>query len=597
MKYKSIPDMFFSQVQRYKDRALQMYKKDGKWLTISWNQVKDIVELVGLGLIGLGLDPKDTVALLSENRPEWAHADLGITSAGGINVPIYATNTPQQVEYIVNDAETKYIFVSNKLQLEKVMKVKANLKKLQKIIIFEQLDANPAPDLIITLEELKKIGANQKNRKIIEERYTQIQPDDVLTIIYTSGTTGDPKGAMLTHKNILSNCEDVSSYVPMNDTYVALSFLPLSHVLERMAGYYAMIFHGATIAYAESIDKLVENMAEVKPHIMISVPRVYEKMYARIIEGVESGPPLKKKIFYWAVDVGKQTMPYRLSGKALPVGLSFKYAIAKKLVFSKIKNILGGRLIFFVSGGAPLSKELGEFFYAADVAIVEGYGLTETSPVLTVNPYGRMKFGTAGKPIPNCEIKIAPDGEILARGPMIMKGYFKKPEATAEAIEKDGFFHTGDIGFLDNEGYLHITDRKKDLIVTAGGKNIAPQPIENALKMNRYIEQVAMIGDKKPYCVALIVPKFEAIESYAKQNNIAYANRKELVEHPKIIELIQNAVDSLNATLAKYETIKKIKILPNEFSQETGELTPTLKVKRRVIMEKYKDIIEELYAQ
>ncbi|MGB9736602.1 MAG: AMP-dependent synthetase/ligase [bacterium] len=597
MKYKSIPDMFFSQVQRYKDRALQMYKKDGKWLTISWNQVKDIVELVGLGLIGLGLDPKDTVALLSENRPEWAHADLGITSAGGINVPIYATNTPQQVEYIVNDAETKYIFVSNKLQLEKVMKVKANLKKLQKIIIFEQLDANPAPDLIITLEELKKIGANQKNRKIIEERYTQIQPDDVLTIIYTSGTTGDPKGAMLTHKNILSNCEDVSSYVPMNDTYVALSFLPLSHVLERMAGYYAMIFHGATIAYAESIDKLVENMAEVKPHIMISVPRIYEKMYARIIEGVESGPPLKKKIFYWAVDVGKQTMPYRLSGKALPVGLSFKYAIAKKLVFSKIKNILGGRLIFFVSGGAPLSKELGEFFYAADVAIVEGYGLTETSPVLTVNPYGRMKFGTAGKPIPNCEIKIAPDGEILARGPMIMKGYFKKPEATAEAIEKDGFFHTGDIGFLDNEGYLHITDRKKDLIVTAGGKNIAPQPIENALKMNRYIEQVAMIGDKKPYCVALIVPKFEAIESYAKQNNIAYANRKELVEHPKIIELIQNAVDSLNATLAKYETIKKIKILPNEFSQETGELTPTLKVKRRVIMEKYKDIIEELYAQ
>ncbi|MGC8685867.1 MAG: AMP-dependent synthetase/ligase [bacterium] len=597
MKYKSIPDMFFSQVQRYKDRALQMYKKDGKWLTISWNQVKDIVELVGLGLIGLGLDPKDTVALLSENRPEWAHADLGITSAVGINVPIYATNTPQQVEYIVNDAETKYIFVSNKLQLEKVMKVKANLKKLQKIIIFEQLDANPAPDLIITLEELKKIGANQKNRKIIEERYTQIQPDDVLTIIYTSGTTGDPKGAMLTHKNILSNCEDVSSYVPMNDTYVALSFLPLSHVLERMAGYYAMIFHGATIAYAESIDKLVENMAEVKPHIMISVPRIYEKMYARIIEGVESGPPLKKKIFYWAVDVGKQTMPYRLSGKALPVGLSFKYAIAKKLVFSKIKNILGGRLIFFVSGGAPLSKELGEFFYAADVAIVEGYGLTETSPVLTVNPYGRMKFGTAGKPIPNCEIKIAPDGEILARGPMIMKGYFKKPEATAEAIEKDGFFHTGDIGFLDNEGYLHITDRKKDLIVTAGGKNIAPQPIENALKMNRYIEQVAMIGDKKPYCVALIVPKFEAIESYAKQNNIAYANRKELVEHPKIIELIQNAVDSLNATLAKYETIKKIKILPNEFSQETGELTPTLKVKRRVIMEKYKDIIEELYAQ
>ena len=597
MRYKNIMDMFFTQVQKYKDKPLQMYKKEGKWLNISWNQVKDIVEQIGLGLIELGLQPRDTVCLLSENRPEWAHADLGIVSAGGINVPIYATNTPQQVEYIVNDSEAKYMFVSNKLQLDKVMKVKANLSKLKKIIVFEPLEPNPAPEFIMTLEQLKRLGNPDKDRKLLEARYQGIQLDDILTIIYTSGTTGDPKGAMLTHGNILSNCEDVSAYVPMKDTFVALSFLPLSHVLERMAGYYAMIFHGATIAYAESIDKLVENMAEVRPHIMISVPRVYEKMYARIIEGVESGPASKKKIFYWAVDVGKRTMPYRLAGKALPIGLSIKYEIAKKLVFSKIKHILGGRLIFFVSGGAPLSKELGEFFYAADVAIVEGYGLTETSPVLTVNPYGKMKFGTAGKPIPNCEIKIAPDGEILARGPMVMKGYFKKPEATAEAIEKDGFFHTGDIGFLDNEGYLHITDRKKDLIVTAGGKNIAPQPIENLLKMNRYIEQVAMIGDKKPYCVALIVPKFDAIESYAKQNNITYHNRKELVEHPKIIELIQNAVDGINASLAKYETIKKIKILPNEFTQETGELTPTLKVKRRVIMEKYKDIIEELYAQ
>ncbi len=597
MKYKNIPEMFFTQAQKYGDKVLQQYKKDGKWNDISWNQVKTIVEQVGLGLVDLGVQQKDNVCLLSENRPEWAHADLGIISAGGVNVPIYATNTPQQVEYIINDAQAKFIFVSSKLQLDKVMKIRGNVPNLKKVIMLDALDANPAPGFVMTLDELKKMGKPEKDKKILESRHQAIQPDDIITIIYTSGTTGDPKGAMITHKNILSNCEDIATYVPLNDTFVALSFLPLSHVFERTAGYYGMMFYGATIAYAESIDKIVDNMAEVRPLIMVSVPRVYEKMYAKIIEGVEAGSPSKKKIFYWAVATGKQTIPYRLGGKALPIGLSIKYALAKKLVFSKIKAILGGRLLFFVSGGAPLSKELGEFFFAADVAIIEGYGLTETSPILTVNPYGKMKFGTAGKPIPNCEIKIAPDGEILARGPMIMKGYFKKPEATAEAIEKDGYFHTGDIGFLDNEGYLHITDRKKDLIVTAGGKNIAPQPIENSLKMNRYIEQVAMIGDKKPYCVALVVPKFDAIESYAKQNNIVYKNRKELVEHPRIIEIIQNAIDSVNASLAKYETIKKIRILPNEFTQETGELTPTLKVKRRVIMEKYKDLIEELYAQ
>ncbi len=597
MKYKNIPEMFFSQVKKYGNRVVQRYKKDGRWMDLSWNQMKDAAEHVGLGLIELGLKQKDSVCLLSENRPAWAHVDLGIISAGGVNVPIYATNTPQQVQYIVNDAEAQYLFVSNRIQLDKVLKVRSGVPKLKKVIIMDVIDANPAPDFVMTLDELRKIGSTAKDRAALDQRYQTTQPDDLITIIYTSGTTGDPKGAMLTHRNILSNCEDIASYVPIDDTFVALSFLPLSHVFERTAGYYTMLFYGATIAYAESIDKIVDNMAEIRPHAMVSVPRVYEKMYARILEGVETGPATKKKIFYWALNTGKQTMPYKLDGKPLPLLLKLRYALAMKLVFSKIRAILGGRLLFFVSGGAPLSKELGEFFYAANVTIIEGYGLTETSPVLTVNPLGKMKFGTAGKPIPGCEIKIAPDGEILARGPMIMKGYFKKPEATAEAIEKDGYFHTGDIGFLDNDGYLHITDRKKDLIVTAGGKNIAPQPIENMLKMNRYIEQVAMIGDKKPYCVALVVPKFDAIESYAKQNNIAYKDRRELVESPTIIGLIQGAIDGVNATLAKYETIKKIKVLPNEFTQETGELTPTLKVKRRVIMEKYKDAIEGLYAQ
>jgi len=597
MKYKSIPEMFFSQVKKYGNRAVQRYKKEDKWIDISWDQMKEAIEQIGCGLVELGLKQKDNVCLLSENRPEWAHVDFGVISAGGVNVPIYATNTPRQVQYIINDSEVQYIFVSNKPQLNKVMKIKANTPKLKKIIMLDPLETNPDPNFVITLDMLKKMGSNVKAKTVFDQRYREIEPDDLLTIIYTSGTTGEPKGVMLTHKNMLSNCGDISDYISITDNFVALSFLPLSHSFERMAGYYAMLFYGATIAYAESIDKVVANMKEIKPYIMVSVPRVYEKMYAKISEGVESGPPIKKKIFYWALDTGKQVMPYKLTDKPIPLILSIKYALAKKLVFKKLKDLFGGRLLFFISGGAPLSKELGEFFYAADIIIIEGYGLTETSPVLTVNPPNAIKFGTAGKPIPNCEIKIAPDGEILAKGPMIMKGYFKKPEATAEAIEKEGWFHTGDIGFMDNEGYLHITDRKKDLIVTAGGKNIAPQPIENILKMNRFVEQVAMIGDKRPYCVALIVPKFDALESYAKQNNIVYKNRKELVKHPKITELIQNAIDNVNASLAKFETIKKIKILPNEFTQETGELTPTLKVKRRVVMEKYKDIIEELYVQ
>ncbi len=596
MKYKSIPEMFFSQANKYGDKPVQQYKRAGQWVNITWNQMKREVEQIALGLVELGLNKGENVCILAENRPEWAHADLGIVAAGGVNAAIYATNTPQQVEYIINDSEARFIFASNKLQLDKIMKIRSNIPKLKKVIVFDSPDTNPDKDFIISLESLKSLGASAKDKAAIDKRYNTIQPDDLLTIVYTSGTTGEPKGAMLTHKNLLTNCEDVEAYVPIKDTYIALSFLPLSHSFERMAGYYTMLFYGAAIAYAESIDKVISNIAEVKPNVMVSVPRVYEKMYAKIIEGVETGSSSKKKIFYWALDTGKQTMPYKLGGKPIPFGLNLKYAIAKKLVFRKIKEILGGRLLFFVSGGAPLSKELGEFFYAADIMIIEGYGLSETSPVLTVNPFGKMKYGTAGKPIPNCEIRIAPDGEILAKGPMIMKGYFKKPEATQEVIDKDGWFHTGDIGFLDNEGYLHITDRKKDLIVTAGGKNIAPQPIENLLKMNRYIEQVAMIGDKKPYCVALVTPKFDAVEAYAKQNNIVYKDRKELVSNTQIVALIQNAIDNVNASLAKYETIKKFKVLPTEFSQETGELTPTLKIKRRVVMEKYKDTIEELYV-
>ncbi|RMG38607.1 MAG: long-chain fatty acid--CoA ligase, partial [Methanobacteriota archaeon] len=455
------------------------------------------------------------------------------------------------------------------------------------------------PEEIITYQQLLEKGVefNQKNPDYVEKTIKSLSRDDLATIIYTSGTTGEPKGVMLTHGNFLSNIEGSIRALPVNNTDTFLSFLPLSHVFERMVGHFLANYVSATIAYAESIETVPQNLIEVRPTLMASVPRLFEKIYARIVESVEEGSGLKKKLFYWAIGVGREVTTYKQKRQPLPGGLKLKFGIANKLVFSKLKERVGGRIRFFVSGGAPLSKEIGEFFTAAGLLILEGYGLTETSPVISVNRLEKFKFGSVGIPLDNVEVKIAEDGEILTRGPHVMKGYYKKEAETKEAIDSDGWFHTGDIGIIDEEGFLIITDRKKNIIVTAGGKNVAPQKIENLLVTTRYIEQAMVIGDKRKFCSALIVPSFETLEKFAAEQGISFNSHKELCEHPKVKELIQQEIENVNKELASYETVKKFILLDQPFSIESGELTPSLKVKRKIVEQNYKEQIDALYAE
>jgi len=594
MKYKSIPHMYYTQAEKNKGRVIIKHKKEGKWVDVTWDQNREATEFFACGLIKLGIKPQEKVCILSENRNEWYISDIAIQSMGGVTVPIYATNTPDQVAYIVNDSDAVAIIISTQLQYQKIKAKRSEMPNLRHIISMDKLEN--AQDVLWFYDVITS-GKSSELKQELDKRLANINSEDLATIIYTSGTTGDPKGVMLTHTNLLSITD--AAYEAFKDELsdeVMLSFLPLSHGYARIADFYVPLYHAKGVqAIAESIDKVADNLKEIKPTMFVSVPRVYEKVYGRIISQVEADKPMKKKIFYWAVSVGSAVAPYLLESKPIPFVLSLKYKLANLLVFKKIKEAVGGRLKFAISGGAPLSKELGEFFFALGIKIIEGYGLTETSAIFMANPPKRVKFGTVGKPFDNYQLKIAPDGEILLKGSNVMKGYYKKPQETREVLDEDGWLHSGDIGFVDKEGYLHITDRKKDLIVTAGGKNIAPQPIENKLKMSMYIEEAVMIGDKRPYCVALIVPKFDVLKDIAKKEGIAYNTDKELIEHPRIKELIANAVDEVNKGLAKYETIKKFALIPQLFSQETGELTPTIKVKRNAVEKKYKDTIDKLY--
>jgi len=596
-KENNLATMFQDRVKRFGDQVCMKYKKDGQWIDMSYNEVNNIVHRFALGLLSLGMEAKDNLSLLSENRPEWAFCDLACLSVGGCLVTIYATNTPEQCAYIVKDSESKFVVVSNNNQLEKILSSKSELPQMKKIIIFDPIkDITDKDPMVISFRDVCEMGEKYEKPEEFEERIANVQPDDLLTLIYTSGTTGDPKGVMLTHDNLLSNVEACMKIIPIEDDDIALSFLPLSHSFERMAGHFTMFYNGVPIAYAESIDALVQNIGEIHPTVMVAVPRIYEKVHARILDNVEKGGSSKKAIFQWAIGVGSQVSEYKLKKKPLPFMLNIQYTLAHKLVFSKLHETLGGRLRFFVSGGAPLAQEIAEFFHAAGITILEGYGLTETSPVITVNTPDHMRFGMVGKPVPGVEVKIADDGEILVRGPNVMKGYYNKPEASKEALE-DGWFHTGDIGLLDADGFLKITDRKKDLIVTAGGKNVAPQNIENMMKMDKYIEQVNVVGDRRKFLSAVIVPSFEEVGNWAREQGISFKDNKELVANPKVVELIQKGVDAMNNQLAKYETIKKFILAEEEFTQQNNMLTPTLKVKRKVVNKQFAEQIERLYAQ
>jgi long-chain acyl-CoA synthetase len=594
MEVRTLCDIFYRSVDTFRKAEHLKYKKDGVWHGISSDEFRKAVEELSMGLRALGVEKGDKVALLSENRPEWAIVDLGTLCAGAVDAPIYATLPPAQVLYILNDSEAKVAFVSNPVQARKIAEVRDKAPLLKHVVRF---DANDLPGMM-SFEEMRAKGreALAKDPTAVRTRAAEAKPDDLATLIYTSGTTGDPKGVMLTHSNIVSNTVASSKvFEALGPEDVALSFLPLCHIFERMAGHYLMLYKGATIAYAEGVEQVPANMQEVRPTVMASVPRLYEKMFARVQDKVAQDPPLRQKIFRWAIGVGREVFSHRVKKTTPGPLLKLKAALADKLVFSKIKERTGGRLRLFVSGGAPLSKEIAEFFGAAGMLIIEGYGLTETSPVIAVNRPDDLRPGTVGKPVDGVEVKIAEDGEILTRGPHVMRGYFKKPADTAEAIDKDGWFHTGDIGIFDADGFLAITDRKKDIIVTSGGKNIAPQPIETLIKTNKYVTEVVMIGNRRHFPAALVVPNFENLEAWARGKGIPLTSRQELVDRPEVVAFYEQAIKDLTPHLAQFERIKKIAVLPKEFSIESGELTPKLSVKRRVVEQKYKDLIDKMY--
>jgi long-chain acyl-CoA synthetase len=587
--------LFFDAISQYDRPDALQAKSGGAYRPISHSEVSTRVRHAARGLQSLGVRRGDRVSILSENRPEWAIADFASLTAGLTDVPIYPTLPADQIAYMLKDSGAVAIFVSGRAQAEKIKEIRGQLPALKTVIGFEGIPG--LTDMSLSgLEQRGAQGETEETTARYRSEALSVKPDDVATIIYTSGTTGDPKGVMLTHDNIFSNVAATRTAVPFEGRDVALSFLPLSHIFERMGGHYMMWATGSSIAYAESIDTVPANMVEVRPTIVLSVPRLYEKMYARVLESALTGGYIKKQIFFWARGVAERWANETLAGKQPGALLARQYALAQKLVFSKVKARTGGRLRFFVSGGAPLSPEINKFFYAAGLEILEGYGLTETSPVIAVNTLDNFRIGTVGKPIDGVEVKIAADGEILTRGPHVMKGYFNKPEATREAIDPDGWFRTGDIGEL-RDGFLAITDRKKDIIVTAGGKNIAPQPLENKVKTNKYVAQAVMLGDRRKFPSMLIVPNFDQLERWAQRHNIIWTDRAQLLRMPTIQAKIEKEVNRELAGAAHFEVPKKIGLLEHDFSIERGELTPTQKVKRKAIDKHYKTLIDSLYAE
>ncbi len=590
----TLTQLFYEAVEHFdKPDALQ-YKREGKYRPISHRDLLTRVRHVGQGLLQQGLQPGDRVAILSENRPEWAIADFACLTVGITDVPLYPALPAQQLVQMLGDSGSTAIFVSTSAQAAKVAEIRSQLPALRLVISF---DEEPSPGVDLTLSELESVGAGGDGMGAAQryrERALAVRPDDLATIIYTSGTTGEPKGVMLTHDNIYSNVAAARTVLPFVGNDVSLCFLPLSHIFGRMADHYLMFAIGASIAYVESIESLILNLGEVRPTFVLAVPRVYEKVYAGVLEQAHRSA-VAWRLFNWAVTIGREWADARLAGRSIDGWLSVRYAVAHRLVFARLRSRLGGRLRFFVSGGAPLAQDINRFFYAAGLTILEGYGLTETSPVIAVNAPEHIRLGTVGRPIAGVEVHIADDGEILTRGPNVMRGYFNKPDETRAAIDGDGWFHTGDIGEL-RDGFLSITDRKKELIKTAGGKFIAPAPLENRLQASPFVGQVVVIGDRRKYSVLLVVPNFTHLERWAKTNNLTWATRADLVALPAVQQKMEQETLARLTGLASFETPKRVALLDHELSIDAGELTPTLKVKRRVIDEKYRSLIDSLYA-
>ncbi len=579
------------------NKPVLMHKVKGKYVGISYDELYEKTEALALGLLKLGVKKETKISIISENRPEWVYADMAILGLGAIDVPLYPISTADNIQYMLKDSGSMGIVVSNKFHLNKVQKIRNKCPELKFIIVMNDIDLEGMEN-VYTMNQVMEMGRVLKTEEpdIFKNSLKLAREDELCTIIYTSGTTGEPKGVMLTHRNIMSNVIASHKAFNMDKEDIFLSFLPLCHIFERMAGYYTALACGATIAYAESIEKISTNLMEVKPTVMTAVPRLFERMYSKIIKNIEKEPESKRKIFNWALEVGRNYQDYKRNAATVPISLTIKQKLADKLVFSKIREKTGGRLKFFVSGGAALPRSLGEFFNSVGIKILEGYGLTETSPVIAVNRENDFKFGTVGKPIEGVEVKIAKDGEILVHGPNVMKGYYNKKKETEEVFT-DGWFHTGDLGVFDAEGFLIITDRKKHLFKTSTGKYIAPTPIENLFLASKYIDQFVIIGDRRMFVTALVVPDFEALKEYADAHRIQYKDEKDLIQKKQIYDFLEEEFSKFQKKLANYERVRKFTLLDHPFSIESGEMTPSLKIKRNVIEQRYKDLIEDMYKK
>jgi long-chain acyl-CoA synthetase len=587
----TLTGLFFQAADRFGDKAAYQSIRDGGLVDISYREAYSLAMAVAGGLHALGIAPGERVALLSENRAEWSQSDWGALLAAVPDVPIYSTLTAPQVGYILNDSGARVVFASTDEQLVKALAAKQLCPQEIQVVVFDPVPDLPegvlAWDAFLRMgeEALKELGEDH-----FRARAEAVQPEDVATILYTSGTTGEPKGVVLTHNNLYTNLRACLAVIPVYPTDVTLSFLPLSHVFQRTADYF-FFSEGCTVAYARSLKTIAEDLTLVRPTKVVSVPRVYEKIFKKIVD--QTG--VKGRLVRWAREVGDAWADEKLAGREPTVTLRAIYGLAHRLVFSKIHQSVGGRLEFFISGGAPLAAEINKFFYSAGILILEGYGLTETSPVLTANTPSDFQVGTVGPPVPSTEVRIAEDGEILVRGPQVMKGYFNRPEDTAAVLSPDGWFATGDIGEIDDRGHLRITDRKKDVLVTAGGKNIPPQPIERLLSKSPFVEQAVLLGEGRNFTALLVAPAFERLEAWARSVGIAFADRTELLRNRRVQERMSHEVFKWFEDLAVFEKPKKIGLILEEFTIEAGILTPSQKVKRRAVYERYGALIERLY--